>query len=1650
VNDSSTPAKIQVWYSAGFAGCPTGTGTCSVTSSTALAIGAATWWIQTWNGGGFGPWSAPMPFTVSLGPAFTSANNATFTVGVAGTFQITTSANPAINTITIGGVALPAGLSFTDNGDGTATLAGTPGPSTGGTYALTFTASNGVNAPVVQNFTLTVQQVPAITSANSTTFNIGAAGTFTVTTTGFPTPAITHTGTLPTGVTLVDNGDGTATLAGTPGSGTSGSYPITITAANGVNPNAVQNFTLNVTQGPAFTSANNTTFTVGQAGTFTITTTGVPPVTTIARTGDALPGGVSYTDNGDGTATLAGTPTAGTGGVYNLIFTINNGVGGNVVQNFPLTVNEAPAFTSANNVTFTVGSVGSFTVTTTGHPDAALTRGGVALPSGITFVDNGDGTGTLAGTPGAGTGGTYAITFTASNGVGGNVVQTFTLTVNQGAAFTSAASTTFTVGSAGSFSITTSGFPAIATITRGGVALPSGVTYTDNGNGTATLAGTPDPGTAGAYAITFTINNGVNGNVVQNFTLNVNEPPAITSANNTTFTVGTPGTFTVTATGFPTPTVTHTSGTLPTGVTFTSATRVLAGTATQTGAFPIQFTAANGVGANAVQPFTLNVVCPAITVTPNVMAEGLYQTAYTPVDFNQTGSTGSTFTWGATGLPAGLSIDTTTGIVSGTPTTTVAGASVVITVTDNFNCSGSVNPTLTVRPTVDNETYTGGVGGTQYVVGAAQPATPHVFVNDNVKTGDNGPAPLSVTFNAAANGTVSEGTDGTFIYTPNLNFAGPSDSFTYTLTDGNGVTNTGTVTINLSNLVWYVNNSGGDGDGRSHNPFNNLGSAATASAAGSYIYVHGAGGTTTGNLAMDANQSLVGQGNVFTLNSLTIAGGSTPTLSGTVTLANTTLVSAVNFLPTGAAMTASGVSGTIQIDQVTTNGGTNALSLTNQTGAVTVTNSSFANASGAEVLISGGNSTVSIGATIGNSGGRSVDIQNRTGGTVTFSNAITDLAQGIYLNGNTGSTFVFNGALTLQTGTSPAFTATNGGTVSNNSGAVNTITTTTGTAVNVANTNIGAGGLTFRSISVNGAVNGIVLVNTGALGGLTVTGIGGACTSAGTCSGGAIQNTTGDGISLTNTRTVSLTRVFVGTAANHGINATSVNGLTLSNSRVQDSGNADNEHGFNLINATGTIAIDATVFSGAAEDLIHLENNNTNVTLNVLNNSQFIYPTVVGGLANSAILLLPGGSSAVTASIQNSTFTNIPNLSAQISANLAASSGTQTFTFSGNTVDVSLAARSGGVFVGGQELTTTNMTITNNTFNGVGGNGVISVDTNDASTVQGTISGNVINDPPGIGMFVAVDEDGTNDIVVDNNTITNSGGDAIQTVNFGGAGVSTMQLAITNNTISGHSANTSVNFVGGLSFTGFEDNSCLVVRGNNVTGTPASATQCGGAPCVDYYIEEVGGAVTLEEVPNTGATTADAAYVNSINDAGPVTVFGVIDLTNGATCNVALMAAGGERPARRPARDLEKSAIARVLRAASRIMDGTRTPSIDARRRIETVAHLPELYVTDLADGQLGRLAGGHISIDRDAAGWGWFVDPTPHEDEEYEAGPSGSGELRAKPGGPADGRMDLLSVLLHEAGHTLGQADVDPVAHPDVVMAAKLKAGVRRRPRAK
>ena len=119
---------------------------------------------------------------------------------------------------------------------------------------------------------------PQIISLASTTFTAGMGGSFTATTSGTPTPSLSYTGSLPNGVTFKDNGNGTATLGGTTTS--AGSFPITITAQNGVSPNATQNFTLTVN--PAVLARRRPRSQRGEARTI------LPRATTSTATAEAM------------------------------------------------------------------------------------------------------------------------------------------------------------------------------------------------------------------------------------------------------------------------------------------------------------------------------------------------------------------------------------------------------------------------------------------------------------------------------------------------------------------------------------------------------------------------------------------------------------------------------------------------------------------------------------------------------------------------------------------------------------------------------------------------------------------------------------------------------------------------------------------------------------------------------------------------------------------------------------------------------------------------------------------------------------------------------------------------------------------------------------------------------------------------------------------------------------------------------------------------------------------------------------------------------------------------------------------------------------------------------------------------------------------
>ncbi|MCC5615425.1 matrixin family metalloprotease, partial [Nostoc sp. CHAB 5836] len=93
-----------------------------------------------------------------------------------------------------------------------------------------------------------------------------------------------------------------------------------------------------------------------------------------------------------------------------------------------------------------------------------------------------------------------------------------------------------------------------------------------------------------------------------------------------------------------------------------------------------------------------------------------------------------------------------------------------------------------------------------------------------------------------------------------------------------------------------------------------------------------------------------------------------------------------------------------------------------------------------------------------------------------------------------------------------------------------------------------------------------------------------------------------------------------------------------------------------------------------------------------------------------------------------------------------------------------------------------------------------------------------------------------------------------------------------------------------------------------------------------------------------------------------------------------------------------------------------------------------QLAIADLPSLKLGLTNGNVITLDQDAAGIGWFIDPTPDDDSEFNP-------IENSPG---EGKVDLLTAIAHEMGHVLGLSHVD---YGTSVMSATLPIGVRRLP---
>ena len=260
-------------------------------------------------------------------------------------------------------------------------------------------------------------------------------------------------------------------------------------------------------------------------------------------------------------------------------------------------------------------------------------------------------------------------------------------------AFTSANSALFHSGTAGTFSVTSTGTPgATYSVTTG--TLPSGVAL----NATSGLLTSTATASNGVYAFTITAANGVGTPATQAFTLTIDKAPVFTSAATKTFVQGTASNFIVAATGTPAPSFEVTTGTLPAGVTLDGTTGVLASTTgAALGTYAFTITASNGVGTPALQPFTLIIAAAtAPTFTSNNTASFTAGTAGS-FTVSAIGLPAPTYSVSTGSLPTGVTLNATTGVLASTTASVKGTYTFTLTASNGIGTAPTMPFTLNIN-----------------------------------------------------------------------------------------------------------------------------------------------------------------------------------------------------------------------------------------------------------------------------------------------------------------------------------------------------------------------------------------------------------------------------------------------------------------------------------------------------------------------------------------------------------------------------------------------------------------------------------------------------------------------------------------------------------------------------------------------------------------------------------------------------------------------------------------------------------------------------------------------------------------------------------------------------------------------------------------
>jgi len=498
------------------------------------------------------------------------------------------------------------------------------------------------------------------------------------------------------------------------------------------------------------------------------------------------------------------------------------------------------------------------------------------------------------------------------------------------------------------------------------------------------------------------------------------------------------------------------------------------------------------------------------------------------------------------------------------------------------------------------------------------------------------------------------------------------------------------------------------------------------------------------------------------------------------------------------------------------------------------------------------------------------------------------------------------------------------------SGSGNTLSTTTGVALNVASTTIGTSGLTFQSISAgtagSGPSSGIVLNGTGSSGGLTVTGNGGAP------SGGTIQHTSGVGVSLTNTSNVSLTAMAIAHTTGSGISGTQVVNFSFLNGSIDASnqsgvaGDGSNiafgqpAAGATESNVSGTLTITGNTLTNAFVNGVLVHNfAGTLSSVNISNNT-ITSGTTISVSTGSAIQLIANGSASTVASvtqatINNNTIRNFPSgeaIQAQGgNGNVLGTGGTfgvpntaNAITISGNTIGQGAAVPFGAVGIdtnvqgaNAASRSQGNFSITNN---GTSGSPVINITGNalqntafDFVTSTVTISNNVlapnnitVSGAQGIGGGIgsllnnaAATPDMT--ATISGNNVSQTDGNGILFVARGVSG--TLRTKIQNNTVAAplFGVREGIRVDSGNGLSGENTTVCLNISGNTSAGS-------GGALGIGVRKQGTNAAIDTFGIsgisPATPTNAEVQTFINTQNPASSGT--DIINGSNFVSCSL--------------------------------------------------------------------------------------------------------------------------------------------------------------------